>query len=151
MLMQLNRRWLTEESTVGELSVSDERLAYVLEDRYRGDDPTAKVQGRTAIPCGRYEIVIAHSPRFRRDLPLLLNVPGFSGIRIHPGNDADDTDGCLLPGLDRWPDKVTRSREAYELVFLRIQSARAKGELVFINIEVKEEPHVGPNPSVPVA
>jgi hypothetical protein len=57
-----------------------------------------KVPGNTAIPSGMYEVEITYSQRFKRDLPLLLNVPGFAGIRIHAGNTEDETSGCILVG-----------------------------------------------------
>jgi len=111
-------------------------ICYVLEDQVR-EGP--KVYGRTAIPAGSYRIQITRSPRFARDLPLLLDVPGFSGIRIHTGNSHEDTEGCLLPGLDRvWmpngSQRVTRSRDAFGRLQLRIQGALARGETVTIQI-----------------
>lgn len=139
MRLDCVRRWLTDKSTIGELSIDGKRVCFVLEDVYRGDDPKDKQAGKTAIPCGTYEVVITHSPRFGVDMPLLLNVPGFTGVRIHAGNDADDTDGCLLVGFDRGPDQVLRSKFAYAAVFQEIQAARAKGELVHIAIHLAKE------------
>jgi hypothetical protein len=139
MELSLKRQWLTEQSTIGELFLGDAHQCFILEDKYRGDDPKDKVPGKTAIPCGRYEVVVTHSPRFNVDMPLLLNVPGYAGVRIHWGNDADDTEGCLLVGLDRGPDQVLRSRLAYAGVFQLIQGARARGELVHITITIEEE------------
>ena len=139
MKLVLARTWLTEVSTIGTLTDGDARLCYVLEDKYRGDNPADKVPGETAIPCGTYEIIITRSDRFGVDMPLLLFVPGFVGVRIHAGNAPKDTKGCLLVGLDRGPDQVLRSREAYAMVFSRIQSARAKGELVHIDIRIAKE------------
>lgn len=57
-----------------------------------------KKAGRTAIPEGRYPLVVAYSPKFRRWLPTLVGVPGFKGIRIHTGNTENDTRGCILVG-----------------------------------------------------
>lgn len=79
-------------------------LAHTLEDVVRltrNEDDTIsgqKIKGKTAIPAGRYEIVITHSNRFKKPLPLLLNVPQFEGIRIHAGNTDADTEGCILVG-----------------------------------------------------
>lgn len=94
-----------------------------------------KVPRATAIPAGRYRVTITHSTRFRRPLPLLHDVPGFAGIRLHPGNTIEDTEGCLLPGKVRWGRKVGDSRVAFERVFSKIETALARGEHVWISIE----------------
>ena len=122
MRLDLIRRWLTEESTIGELYVDGVRECFVLEDRYRPPGE-AKVYGATCIPCGTYEVRITHSPKFDRDLPLLVDVPGFEGVRIHPGNYPTDTEGCLLPGRERLPDAVQGSRLAFVELFAKLQGA----------------------------
>ena len=63
-----------------------------------------KIKGKTAIPAGKYEVVVTMSNRFKRLMPLLLDVEGFDGIRIHGGNSHDDTDGCLLIAKNRISD-----------------------------------------------
>jgi hypothetical protein len=75
----------------------------------------------TAIPAGRYEIRLTHSERFGRTLPILCDVPGRKGIRIHPGNKPVDTLGCLLPGTDREEGKVLQSVVAFDVLFARLQ------------------------------
>lgn len=85
---------------------------FMLEDEIRS--PGVKVYGETAIPPGRYRVLITLSSRFKRYLPLLVGVPGFDGIRIHPGNTAADTKGCLLPGFTRDEDSIRRSRDAFD-------------------------------------
>lgn len=119
MNLDLVRRWLTDTSTIGELYVDGVRECFVLEDRYR-PPPEAKVPGSTCIPVGRYEVQLTHSPKFGRTLPLVVDVPGFEGIRIHPGNHPTDTEGCLLPGLERLPDAVQGSRLAFEHLWARL-------------------------------
>lgn len=94
-----------------------------------------KVHGKTAIPAGKYHVVITPSQRFKRRLPLLLNVPGFTGIRIHPGNTIEDTEGCLLPGKLRAAQRVGDSRAAFNALFAKIQAAIARGEAVTCVIE----------------
>lgn len=121
MDLELKRKWFTPESTIGELFVNGVFECFILEDRYRPGEP--KVYGKTAISSGRYEVKITPSPRFKRDLPLLLKVPGFEGVRIHPGNVPADTEGCLLPGKVRDTDRVLESRTAFEALFTKLKSA----------------------------
>ena len=123
MILSLVRRWFTPATNIGELAVDGEPTCFVLEDRFRLPWES-KVYGATCIPCGTYGVAITHSPRFGVDMPLLLKVPGYQGIRIHPGNGPGDTEGCLLPGLERQPDRVLQSREAYIHVLQAIQSAK---------------------------
>lgn len=132
MELALKRKWLTPRSTIGELSIDGVFECFVLEDRYR-PPPEVKVSRETCIPCGRYEVQVTYSPRFQRPLPLLLDVPGFSGVRIHPGNKASDTEGCLLPGLQRGADTVLQSKLAFDGLFLRLRAAAGP---VFITITV---------------
>ena len=121
MNLELNRKWFTPESTIGELYVNGVFECFILEDRYRPGEP--KVFGKTAIPCGRFEVKITPSPRFKRDLPLLLKVPNYEGVRIHPGNKPADTEGCLLPGKVRQADRVLESRAAFDALFLKLKGA----------------------------
>ena len=131
MNLVLKRTWLTGASTVGSLYVDGEFCCFVLEDRYR-PPPEAKVKGATCIPLGRYEVRITWSPKFKRDLPLLLDVPGFEGVRIHPGNTPADTEGCLLPGRVRHGEAVQGSRLAFEELFEKLQRPGPH----FINVEL---------------
>lgn len=143
MELRLVRCWLTEASTVGVLyDVTrpdlSERLCFVLEDRHR-PAPEVKVPGATCIPPGRYEVRITHSPRFGVEMPLLLDVPGFTGIRIHPGNSARDTEGCLLPGRVRHGESVKESRAAYVDLLAHLRGAAGP---IWLTITV--EPHPAP-------
>ena len=132
MKLDLIRRWLTDASTVGELYVDGVRECFVLEDRYR-PPPEAKVKGATCIPCGTYEVRITHSPKFNRDLPLVCDVPGFSGVRIHPGNFASDTEGCLLPGRIKHGESVQESVHA----FVELNAKLAGAESITLTITVE--------------
>jgi hypothetical protein len=134
MELRLVRKWLTKTSTIGELTVDGKPQCFVLEDHY--PTPYVKTPARTAIPAGRYEVRVTYSPRFKCDMPLLIGVPGYEGVRIHPGNTADDTEGCLLPGKFRAADKVTMSRVAYSELLPKIQAAQKTGQKIFITIEV---------------
>lgn len=137
MELKLVRKWLTANSTIGELTVDGKFECFVIEDNY--PTPWVKTPGKTAIPAGRYEVVVTMSNRFKKDMPLLVNVPHYQGIRIHPGNTAADTEGCLLPGRIRQKDKVLESRLAYDALFPKIKNAIAKGEKVHIEIVVEPD------------
>lgn len=96
-----------------------------------------KVQNMTAIPRGVYEVIITYSNRFKRNLPLLLNVPNFTGVRIHTGNTSKDTEGCIIVGAinDREDDDfVGSSRVAFNRLFPKIQKALKNGEKVTLEI-----------------
>ena len=102
MQLDLKRIFFTDKCTVGELRVDGVFICHILEDTDRGltagSKPSDKKYGETAIPIGTYEIIFNYSDSFKKILPLLLNVPLYMGIRIHSGNSAVDTKGCLLPG-----------------------------------------------------
>lgn len=116
--------------TIGELLVNGEHECWTLEDVVRPDG--VKIYGETAIPYGTYVVTITHSNRFQRDLPLVHDVPDFQGIRIHPGNTAADTHGCLLVGRNKTADSVTESRLAFDALFPKIRNAIDNGEEVTI-------------------
>jgi len=120
--------------TIGQLFVDGEHECYTLEDIVRPVG-AAKVYGETAIPYGTYEVVITFSNRFQRELPLLVGVPGFDGIRIHPGNQVEDTLGCILVGASHTSNSVINSRLAFNALFPKIQASIAKGEKVSLSIE----------------
>ncbi|HJT63131.1 MAG TPA: DUF5675 family protein [Burkholderiales bacterium] len=134
MEAKLVRDVRTDRFTLGQLYLDGAYECYTCEDQVRPDGK--KVYGATAIPEGRYRVVITHSPRFNRPLPLLLEVPGFEGIRIHPGNSTGDTEGCILPGRARDPDggRVMESRFAFEPLFAKLQAALQDGGEVWLEI-----------------
>lgn len=138
MILVLHRQWFTPKSTIGQLNIEGAASIFLLEDVCRESVPGTwnklwKVPGQTAIPYGRYELLITYSQRFDKPLPLLLNVPDFSGVRIHPGNTAADTEGCLLPGLVRGDDEVTGSRAAFGTLFRALELA-CQREKVWLEI-----------------
>lgn len=122
MELQVKRTDFTDSSTIGELSVNGQFECYTLEDKVR----PVKIAGKTAIPAGRYEVIIDFSQRFGRLLPLLLNVPNFEGVRIHPGNAAADTEGCILVGEEKSQDFVGQSRAAFDRLFAKLSAAAEK-------------------------
>lgn len=106
-------------ATIGVVFLNDRHFGFSVEDEIREKAaPVAswKVPGETAIPAGRYPVVLSMSQRFGRVLPAVLSVPGFTGIRIHPGNGSGDTEGCLLFGMGRDGQRVTQSRMAVQAV-----------------------------------
>ncbi len=142
MELVLNRTTRTNRSTISELTVNGVFECFILEDKDRGlrqgmtlsELMALKIKTRTAIPSGRYEIVVNFSDRFQKMLPLLLDVPAFAGIRIHPGNTDTDTEGCLLPGKTKSPDMVGSSRAAFTVLFDKIKAAIQR-EKVFITVK----------------
>ncbi len=136
----MNLRLIREPSrygaTLGVLFLDGTFQCFCVEDEIRevaGQPVTKwKVPGETAIPAGRYRIQITHSPRFNRRLPILLGVPGFDGIRIHPGNSSADSEGCILPGRARGKGTVLESRLAFEELFALMNLATGD---IWIGIE----------------
>lgn len=130
MKLTLTRTTKSLACTIGDLEVDGLHECYTLEDVVR----EVKIPGETAIPAGNYEVIINHSQRFGRDLPLLLNVPGFAGVRIHPGNTAEDTEGCILVGRKVGSDSVLESKLAFADLFIQMQDAIEGGEKIHLEI-----------------
>ena len=141
MELLLERKWLKDKYTIGNLYVNGVFFCNTLEDKIVDlnkngvfDCGELKISGHTAIPYGEYEIKVTYSPKFKRDLPLLLNVPCFEGIRIHRGNTNKDTSGCVLLGENKEKGKVLNSTK-YELEITKlIKEANDKREKVIIKI-----------------
>lgn len=129
MNITVARKEFTEKSTIGDLLIDGEFECFTLEDCVR----PVKIKSMTAIPAGVYEVVINFSQRFKRPLPLLLKVPDFEGVRIHPGNTDADTEGCILVGRVKQPDFIGESRVAFEALFTKMQEAAAR-EKIFVEI-----------------
>ena len=135
MELQVKRIAKRDTYTIGRLYIDGERFCDTLEDRVRDLSKEAKVKGRTAIPTGRYRLVLTYSPRFKRILPLLVDVPFFSGVRIHRGNTAKDTEGCILVGFNREVGKVLESAVTEQKLMAVLQNAANKGEQIYITVE----------------
>ena len=120
MNLTVKREDFSDARTIGRMSVDGVMLCWTLEDTVRTGP---KVYGKTAIPAGSYTVELTQSARFGRVMPLVCEVPGFEGIRIHPGNTAADTEGCILVGLGRAEDAVTGSRAAFDLLMAKLNDA----------------------------
>ncbi len=139
MNLQLIRYPSKGGATRGVLFIDGRAFCMTLEDETREvpGKPVAawKVPGQTAIPRGTYAVQITPSARFKRDLPLVVGVPGFDGIRIHPGNTAADTEGCILVGQPSGPYDVAKSRDTFEPLFAALCLARDRGEQITLKVE----------------
>lgn len=134
MKLRVERRFLKPEYTIGRLEVDGKYFCDTLEDRVRDLSREKKIPGETAIPAGIYDVVVNISPRFKRKLPRLLNVPGFEGILIHRGNTPGDTAGCILVGENKAKGRVINSTP-YELRLTEmIERAQSAGESITIEI-----------------
>lgn len=147
MEMLVKRGPTVKDATIGELSIDGVFECYTLEDVVRepSNRPNRpdlfdewvgswKVQNQTAIPRGRYEVTITYSPHFGCDMPLLNGVPGYSAVRIHPGNDAKDTDGCILVGQTKEANLIYKSKAAFQALFPKIKAALAAGP-VYVTVQ----------------
>lgn len=138
MKLKLQRRDFTDNSTIGAIYVDNIFQCYTLEDTDRHlEEGNEKIYGQTAIPRGKYDVFITYSNRFQKELPLLKDVPGFSGVRIHPGNGPEDTEGCILVGTgisSNKADWLLNSRAAFSVLFEKIDSALQRGEEVSLEI-----------------
>ena len=141
MKLTLQRQASDHDCTIGSLYVNGSWQCFTLEDviRERAGVPVAqwKVQNKTAIPAGTYSVIFDFSAHFQREMLHVENVPGFDGIRIHAGNTAVDTDGCILVGAHHNGAPVTSlldSRVALLALEARIREATSAGETVEIQI-----------------
>lgn len=121
MKLLLKRLHRTESSTIGELYVDGVFECYTLEDIERD----VKIKSETAISKGTYKVIVTMSNRFKRLLPLLMNVPDFQGVRIHAGNTNHDTEGCILVGQTRSNDFIGKSRKAFDNLFKKMQKEKS--------------------------
>lgn len=136
MWLTLDRKEYRDKETLGELYVNGIWECLVLEDSLAVNGK--KVSGETCIPDGVYHVLITPSPKFKRDLPLICDVPGFDGIRIHPGNTVDDTEGCLLVGENFTTVEgrcfLRNSRNAFDRLFRKMFEAKRDGQNIILEV-----------------
>nr|DAX30840.1 MAG TPA: Protein of unknown function (DUF2778) [Caudoviricetes sp.] len=143
MEIKVNRIARKDGYTVGRMSLNNKYFCDTLEDTDRGLADTMqvneilakKVKAQTAIPTGKYDVILTFSPKFKRVLPLLLNVKCYEGVRIHAGNSAEDTEGCLLVGENKAKGQVLNSRATFERLMAILLECEKRKEKVTITIE----------------
>ena len=133
------------EATLGVLRWQGLDFGFAVEDEDRGleadmtpaEVAAIKIKHETAIPAGLYTVRTTWSPKYMRQMPQVLGVPGFQGIRIHPGNRESETSGCILPGLTRDVDALTvgKSKLACDWLDEQIAALEAGGYEVSILID----------------
>lgn len=135
----ITRNWRKTDYTVGRLYVNGTQLCNSMEDTDRrlfqgqplSEILKIKVKGKTAIPIGTYRIRVTESPKFKRPLIEVVDVPGFSGIRIHALNSAEESEGCIGPGLNTAPGRVTDSRK-YENILTDMVAKESEAYITIV-------------------
>lgn len=143
MRIEIKRNEFAENFTGGELFIDGKKFCDTIEDTDRMPRGVClprtdaeriikevKVAGKTCIPSGHYKLKISFSPRFQKELPEIMDVPGFTGIRIHSGNTAEDSEGCILIGKKTSPGFVSDSRKTMTELMSKID----KNSIVDIDI-----------------
>ena len=135
MELKLIRETFTDKSTIGSLYVNGIFFCYTLEDKDRKlESGGVKEYAKTAIPRGKYKVINSFSNRFKKYMPELVNVPQFAGIRIHAGNTADHSEGCILVGSTKAADFIGNSKVTFDNLMKVIQRVE-KIERINITIE----------------
>ena len=142
MELKLIRKYRKTDYTIGILYVNNKYFCEILEDTDRGlkdsmsleEIKKIKIKDQTCIPYGKYQILMTYSPKYKKIMPLVNNVKGFEGIRIHSGNTNKDTSGCLLPGFNKIKGQVINSRETFNKLYNLIQTSISNNEKVTIEI-----------------
>ena len=135
MELRLERVYCGEQYTIGHLYINGTYFCDTLEDKVRVlNSEKDKIKKETAIPAGRYRVVLSYSKHFECVMPELLDVPYFIGIRIHWGNDKEDTQGCILVGLNKAKGKVLQSKATYKKLYAILKNAINNNEQIWITI-----------------
>lgn len=125
-----------ENFTLGKMYLDGVLFCQTCEDEERHlDEGGNKVYGKTAIPKGRYALTLSFSHKFGKLLPEVLSVPGFSGVRIHGGNKAEDSLGCVLVGKVRTATGIAQCKDTVERIIGLLQTAEDRGEIVTLEIK----------------
>lgn len=137
MRITVKRAYKKPNYTIGKMYIDGVYFCDTLEDAVRelGKDGKGKIPNETAIPAGTYQVVVTQSPKFKRLLPAILGVLFFEGIRIHAGNTAKDTSGCILVGRNTSVGRLSESRKYENELTSLIQQATANKQRIYITIE----------------
>lgn len=138
--VRLERAWRRETYTVGKVIIDGKRFSESMEDKDRGltqdmseeEIKRVKVYGETAIPTGVYTVKMTYSQKYKRKMPEVLNVPGYSGIRIHSGNTAKDSLGCILLGRNTKVGMITESRKTCKEFERLLEAAGGECKLTIV-------------------
>ena len=124
MKLKLQRYLFTDTYTMGLLFIDGIFFCDTIEDKFRGNNlKNNKVAGETCIPYGVYTVKITYSPKYKKNMPQILDVPYFTGIRIHSGNTAKDSEGCVICGVKSKNGEVVESRKTYNALMKRLETA----------------------------
>lgn len=137
MEIKNERIYKGEDYTIGELSINGTFFCYTLEDKVRLlNSYEDKVYGNTAIPIGRYKVILSYSNHFKQLMPEIVNVEFFKGVRIHAGNTKEDTEGCLLVGECKNVKEgfIYNSKNTYKKLFQILQEAVNRNEEIHLSI-----------------
>lgn len=143
MEIVLDRVYKKENYTIGKMFIDGIYFCDTLEDKDRGlygfmseaELKKKKVYGKTAIPTGTYTVKMTYSTKFKKLMPLVDKVKAFDGIRIHAGNTADDSLGCILVGKNKAVGKVLESRDTFSKLYKKIENAWNKHEEITLRIK----------------
>lgn len=119
MKLKLVRKREINYGTIGVLFINDVEFCDTLEDKIR----QIKIKNETCIDAGIYQVIINYSMRFKKKMPLLVNVPKFEGIRIHAGNTIANTSGCILLGINDFDDRLIASKIMFDKFFTLLEKA----------------------------
>jgi len=150
MEILIERAYKKADYTIGRFFINGERICETIEDKDRGltqdmkeeDIRRRKVYGQTAIPTGRYVVGFTYSPKFSQcsyaqgggKIPLIYGVKGFNSIRMHSGNSAKDSEGCVILGENKAVGMVLNSAKTCEKVFARMYESYLRNEPIFLTI-----------------
>ena len=137
MKLKIVRDIFTDKSTIGKLTVDSKFFSHTLEDKDRKlEEGGEKVYGQTCIPRGIYQVIIDFSPKYNKEMPHVMNVPGYEGIRFHPLNKPEDSEGCIGVGNynPSHPDWISNSTATFNKLMDLLETAYSKNEPITLDI-----------------